>query len=143
MSVSFHDSGYLGLKATRSRKCILNLEEHVVDYTQHLYDSLGQPVECYTIVASSSRPLPLEQTSLHTHNFYCRGIDFAIAHTHQLHNFNCRGIDLCNACVSLVSVCLASIISQKENYTAIMLGELISNYTHTSHTTIVVRELIV
>ena len=64
--------------------------------------------------------LPLEQKSLHTHNFYCWGIIFAITHTHQLHNFNCQGINLCNACVSLVSVCLASIISQKGNYTTIM-----------------------
>ena len=54
------------------------------------------------------------------------------------HNFDCRGINLCNACVSLVSVCLASIISQKGNHTTIMLGELISNYTHTSYTTIIV-----
>ena len=61
----------------------------------------------------------------YTHNFYCWGINFAITHTHQLHNFNCRGINLCNACVSLVSVCLASIISQKGNYTTIMVGELI------------------
>ena len=52
-------------------------------------------------------------------------------HTHQLHSFNCGGINLCNACVSLVSACLASMISQKGNYTTIMLGELISNYTHT------------
>ena len=37
-------------------------------------------------------------------------------HTHQLHNFNSRGINLCNACVSLVSACLASMISQKGNY---------------------------
>ena len=64
-------------------------------------------------------------------------------HTHQLHNFNCRGINLCNACVSLVSVCLASILSQKGNYTTIMVGELISNYTHTSYTTIIVGELVV
>ena len=52
-------------------------------------------------------------------------------------------INLCNACVSLVSVCLASMISQKGNYTTIMLGELISNCTHTSYTSIIVGELIV
>ena len=57
-------------------------------------------------------------------------------HTHQLHNCTCRGIHLCNACVSLVSVCLASILSRKGSYTTIMLGELIFNYTHTSYTTI-------
>ena len=46
-----------------------------------------------------------------------------------------------NACVSLVSVCLASMISWKRNYTTIMLGELTSNHTHTSYTTIIVGEL--
>ena len=64
-------------------------------------------------------------------------------HTHQLHSFNCRGIKLRNAYVSLVSVCLASIISQKGNYTTIILGELISKYTRTSCKTIIVGELIV
>ena len=64
-------------------------------------------------------------------------------HTHQIHNFNCRGINLCNACVSLVSVCLASTISQKGNYRTIMVGELISNYTHTIYATRIVGELIV
>ena len=62
-------------------------------------------------------------------------------HTHQLHSFNCGGINLCNACVSLVSACLASMTSQKGNYTTIMLGELISNCTHTSYTSIIVGEL--
>ena len=66
-------------------------------------------------------------------------------HTHQLHNFDCRGINLCNACVSLVSACLASMTSQKGNYTTIMLGELIANYTHmhASYTSVIVGELIV
>ena len=70
-------------------------------------------------------------------------------HTYQLHNFNSRRINMCNVCVcvSLVSVCLASMTSQKGNYTTIMLGKLISNYarthTHTSYTTIIVGELIV
>ena len=64
-------------------------------------------------------------------------------HTHQLHSFNCRGINMCNACVSLVSACFASVISQKGNYTTIMLGELISNCTHTSYTSIIVGELII
>ena len=43
------------------------------------------------------------------------------------HNSNCWGwgISLCNACVSLVSVCVAFMISLNGNYTAIMLGELI------------------
>ena len=63
--------------------------------------------------------------------------------THQLHNCNCRGINLCNACVSLVSAGLASMISQKGNYTTVMLEELISNYTHTSYTSLIVGELIV
>ena len=63
-------------------------------------------------------------------------------HTHQLHNFNCRGINLCNARVSLVSACLASMISQKGNYTTIMLVELMSNCTHTSYTSTIVGELI-
>ena len=58
-------------------------------------------------------------------------------YTHQLHNFNCQGINLCNAYVSLVSACLASMISQKGNYTTRMLGELISEYTHTSYTSII------
>ena len=44
-------------------------------------------------------------------------------YTHQLHNFNCRGINLCNACVSLVSVCVVSIISQKGEHTTKMPGE--------------------
>ena len=55
----------------------------------------------------------------YTRNFYCRGIHFAIAHTSVTHNFNYPGINLCNACVSPVSACLASIISQKGNYTTI------------------------
>ena len=41
-----------------------------------------------------------------------------------------------------MSVRLASIISQKGTYTTIMVGELISDYTHTSYTTIFVGELI-
>ena len=75
-----------------------------------------------------------------THNFYCWGIHIAITHPYQLHNLNCRGINLLNACVSLLSACLPSMIPQKGNYTAIMHGELISNCTHTS---IIVGELIV
>ena len=63
----------------------------------------------------------------YTHNFHCRGINFAITHTHQLHNFNCQGINLCNVCVSLVSVYLASAVSPKGNYTTIVLREFISN----------------
>ena len=42
-----------------------------------------------------------------------------------------------------MSVCLASVKSERSNYTTIMLGELISDYTHTSYTTIIVGELIV
>ena len=64
-------------------------------------------------------------------------------HTHLLHNFNCRGINLRNACVSLVSACLASMISQKGNSTTIMLGEFISNCMHTSYTSSIVGEVIV
>ena len=41
--------------------------------------------------------------------------NFAITHTSH-----CRGINLCNTCVSLVSVCLASILSQK--------GKLLRNH---------------
>ena len=52
-------------------------------------------------------------------------------------------MNLCNACVSLVSSCLASMISQKGNYTTTMLVDLISNYTHISYTSIIVGELIV
>ena len=65
--------------------------------------------------------------------------------THTTFSLNCRGINLCNACVSLASACLASMMSQKGNYTTIMLGELISNYTHThtSYTSLIVGELIV
>ena len=48
-----------------------------------------------------------------------------------------------NACVSMASACFASMTSQKGSYTTIMLGELISNYTHTSYTSIIVGELIV
>ena len=51
-----------------------------------------------------------------THTTFTVGELVLQVHTHQLHNFNCRGINLCNACVSLVSVCLASIISQIDNY---------------------------
>ena len=61
----------------------------------------------------------------------------------RLHNFNCRGINLCTACVSLVSACLAPMTSQQGNYTTIMLGDLISNCTHTSCTSLIVGELIV
>ena len=50
---------------------------------------------------------------------------------------------MCSACVSLMYVCLASIMSQKGDYTTKMLGELISNCTHTSYTTTIVGELIV
>ena len=64
-------------------------------------------------------------------------------HTNQLHNFNCRGINLCNVCASLVAACLASTRSRKGNYTAILLGELISNHTRTIYTSIIVVELIV
>ena len=78
-----------------------------------------------------------------THTTFIVGNCMLQLHTHQLHNFNSRGIDLCNACVSPVSVGLASMTSQKGNYTTIMLRELISNYTHTSYTTIIVGELIV
>ena len=39
-----------------------------------------------------------------------------------------------------MSVCLASTISQKGNYTTIMLRELISNCTHTSYTTTILGE---
>ena len=85
--------------------------------------------------------IPLEQKSLHT--TFIVGELILQLHTHQLHNFSCRGINLCNACVSLVSVCLPSIISQKGNHTTIIVGELISNYTHTSYTTIIVGELCV
>ena len=42
-----------------------------------------------------------------------------------------------------MSVCLASVISQKGNCTTIMLREFISNYTHTSYITIIVGELLV
>ena len=45
--------------------------------------------------------------------------------------------------LSLVSACLASMVSQKGNCTTEMLGELISNCTHTSCTSIIVGELIV
>ena len=78
-----------------------------------------------------------------THTTFIVGELILQLHTHQLHSFNCGGINLCNACVSLVSACLASMISQKGKYTTIMLGELISNYTHTSYTSVIVGELIV
>ena len=87
--------------------------------------------------------VPLEQKSLHTQLLLLGNSFRNYTHTHQLHNFNCRGNNLCNACVSLVSPCLASMISQKGNYTTIMFVELISNYTHTSYTSIIVGELIV
>ena len=70
-----------------------------------------------------------------THTTFIVGEIIFQLQTHQLHNSNCRGINLCNACVSLVSACLASMISQTGNYTTIMLMELISNYTHTTLTT--------
>ena len=72
-----------------------------------------------------------------THTTFIVGESILQLHTHQLHNFNCRGINLCNARVALVSACLASMISQKGNYTTTMLVELISNYTHTSYTSII------
>ena len=88
--------------------------------------------------------LPLEQKSFtHTHTTFIAGELILQLHTHQLHSFNSRGINLCSACVSLVSACFASMIFQKGNYTTIMLGELISNYMHTSYTSIIVGELIV
>ena len=82
-------------------------------------------------------------TKIITHTTFIVGKLILQLHTHQLHSFNCRGINLCNACVSLVSACFASMISQKGNYTTIMLGALISNYTHTSYTSMIVGELIV
>ena len=79
--------------------------------------------------------LPLEQKSLHTQvTTSIVGELILQLHTHQLHSFNSRGINLCNACVSLVSACLASMISQKGNYTSIMLGELnIQLHAHQLH----------
>ena len=78
-----------------------------------------------------------------THTTFIVGELISQLHTHQLHNLNCRGITLCNACVSLVSACLASMTSQKGNYTTRMRVELIVTYTHTSYTSIIVGELIV
>ena len=72
----------------------------------------------------------------HTTFIVCELISQIHTYTHQLHNLNCRGINLFNACVSLASACLASMISQKGNYTTIMLGELVSNCTHTSYTSL-------
>ena len=144
--------------------------------------------------------------SLHAQHF-CWGINFVIAHTHQLRNFNCRGLRLDwpatewetglesrmvekwpakwpaaisslprNGCRPFFgyswfwarfpfcsrpaksqveeSICvmrmylwclLASMISQKGNYTTIVLGELVSNCTRTSYTmsSIIVGELVV
>ena len=48
-------------------------------------------------------------------------------HTHQLHNFHLFEEFIYVMRVYLVSACLASMISQKGNYTTDMLGELISN----------------
>ena len=76
-----------------------------------------------------------------TLNFYCWGIHIAMSHTHQLHNLKCRGINLCNAYISVVSACLASMISQKGNYTTIMLGELIANCMHTSYISITIGDI--
>ena len=59
----------------------------------------------------------------YTHNFFV-GELISQFPTHQLQNLNSRGIHLCNVCVSLVSACLASVISQKDNYYTRMLGEL-------------------
>ena len=92
---------------------------------------------------SASHREVLQIAKIITHTTFIVGELILQLHTHQLHSFNCRGINLCNACVSLVSACFASMISQKGNYTTIMLGELISNYTHTSYTSIIVGELIV
>ena len=78
----------------------------------------------------------------YTHTTFIVGELILQLHTHQLHSFNCGGINLCNACVSLVSACLASMISQNGNYTTAMLREFISNCTHTSYTSIIVGELI-
>ena len=86
--------------------------------------------------------LPVEQKII-TRTTFIVGELISQLHTHQLHNFNCQGFNLCNAHVSLVLVCLAHIISQKRNYTTIMLRESVSNYTHTSYTTIIVGELFV
>ena len=54
-------------------------------------------------IRHTSNPIPLEQKSLHTTLIVGEWI--SQLHAHQLHNFNCW--DLCNACVSLVSVCLS------------------------------------
>ena len=54
-------------------------------------------------------------------------------HIHQLHNCNCRGIALCNACVSLVSACLASIddITEKQLHNNNARGVNIPLHAHT------------
>ena len=52
-----------------------------------------------------------------THTTFIVGELILQLHTHQLHSFDSRGINLCNACVSLVSACFASMIFQKGNYT--------------------------
>ena len=68
------------------------------------------------------------------HNFYCLGINFAITHTHQLHNCNCQGIHLCNACASLVSVCLASLLyPQRQLHNNYARGIYIELHAHQLH----------
>ena len=59
---------------------------------------------------STHETVPLEQKSLHT--TFIVGELILQLRTHQIHNFRCEGTNLCNACVSLLSGYLASIVSE-------------------------------
>ena len=55
-------------------------------------------------------------------------------HTHQLHNYNCQGISLCNACASLVSFCLASLLyPQRQLHNNYARGINIQSHAHQLH----------
>ena len=86
---------------------------------------LQEEVRTHRIAANPHKLIYHRSKNHYTQKFYyCWETNSLTTHTHQLHNFNCRGIHLCNACVSLVSACRASMISQKGNCTTITLGEL-------------------
>ena len=53
--------------------------------------------------------------------------------SHQFYNFNCRGIHLCNACVSLVSACLACMISERQLHNNYARGIYIQLHAHQLH----------
>ena len=78
----------------------------------------------------------------YTHNFDCWGINSAIAHISYTTLIVEELICVMRVCLCCLFV-FSSTISEKGNCTTMMLGELISNYTHITYTTTIVGELIV